>query len=92
MQKLTDKYFWDGLNISDQFALRRMSEYAAFPDILRIPFDKLKDGLLQIDLGSLRTDERRIEFIRVIRPHLKAATSLEEAVFKMVGDYFANVK
>jgi len=78
--------------MSDQFALRRMLEYAAFPDILRIPFDKLKDGLLQIDLGSLRTDEHRIEFIRVILPHLKAATSLEEAVYKMVDDYFANVK
>ncbi len=89
MQENINKYLWDGReNISDEFVIRRIVEYAAFPVLLKMPFDRLRDFLLHTDPDRLRTSEKRREFIRVIRPRLETADSLENAVFQMIEDYF----
>lgn len=90
MQNVADKYFWDGSqNLSDEFVIRRMLEYATFPDLLRLPFDKLKAYLLHHDPDRLRTSEKRKQFLKVILPYIETANSLEDAVFQVIEHYFA---
>ncbi len=41
IDKRLEKYFWDGTdNISDTYFVKRMLEYGAFPDMLKIPLRK----------------------------------------------------
>jgi hypothetical protein len=58
-----DRYFWDCLPpagasafasqyISAAFKLKRLFEYASFPDLLKIPFDYVKTHIHQIDLTA----------------------------------------
>jgi len=90
MQNVPDKYFWDGKeNISDDFVIRRMLEYAAFPDLLKLSFDNIKNYLMRVNPEQLRTSEKRKEFLKVIQPYLETSDSFEDAVFQMVEDYFA---
>jgi hypothetical protein len=43
MQKNMDKYFWDGKqNISGEYKLKRILEYASFPDLIAYPVEELK--------------------------------------------------
>jgi len=43
------KYFWDHTrNASDIFKLKRLLEYASFPDLLKIPFEILKSNIHHI--------------------------------------------
>jgi hypothetical protein len=89
MQNVEHKYFWDGnQNLSDRFIIRRMLEYAAFPDLLKLPFDTLKGNLLHIDPDQLRTSEKRKQFLKIILPYLETANSLEDAVFQLIDHYF----
>jgi len=89
MHEIINKYFWDGTqNVSDEFVIRRMLEYASFPDLLKLPFDKLRHYLLNADTDRLRTGEKRKEFIKAILPYIKNTDSLESAVFQMIQDYF----
>ncbi len=84
------KYFWDGSqNLSDEFIIRRMLEYAAFPDLLQLPFDRLKMYLRHHNPDQLRTSEKRKQFLKVILPYLGTADSLEDAVFQLIAHYFA---
>lgn len=90
MQNVDNKYFWDGhQNLSDAFIIKRILEYAAFPELLKLPFDKLKEYLLHHDPDRLRTSEKRKQFLKVILPYLETASSLEEAVFQVIEQYFA---
>jgi hypothetical protein len=85
MQNVPHKYFWDGKqNLSDEFVVRRMLEYAAFPDLLKIPFETFKNCLLHLNLDRLRTSEKRKKFLKVIRPYLETAESLEDAVLQLI--------
>ncbi len=80
------KYFWDGTeNLSEGFKLRRIIEYASFPDLIRYPPDKLKIYLDSIDVDSLRTSDKRKRFIRLISPYIAESETWEEIIFKMTG-------
>ncbi len=86
MQKILDKYFWDGKhNLSESFILKRILEYAHFLDLLRSPYDLLKDHIDEIDIDKLRTSPKRILFIKMIFPHIKTSTGWEEAIDKALG-------
>ena len=86
MQNVTNKYFWDGRqNLSDEFVVRRMLEYAAFPDLVKFPFETLKTCLRRIDLNRLRTSEKRKRFLKMILPYLETADSLEGAVLQLLN-------
>jgi len=83
MQKILDKYFWDGKNnLSESFILKRILEYAHFPDLLRSSYDLLKDHIDEIDLDKLRTSPKRILFIKMILPYIKTSSGWEEAIDK----------
>ena len=81
MQKRFRKYFWDGdQNLSDQFKLKRILEYASFPDLIAYPFEDIKKYLPDLDIDRLRTSEKRIGFLEVVRPFL-ANSNNWDAVF-----------
>jgi hypothetical protein len=83
------KYFWDGeRNISETFMIQRIVEYAAFPDIVKLPFEPLKQYLLKTQLSKLRTSEKRKQFFTVLLPYLETSHSLEEDVFQLIKRYF----
>lgn len=86
MQKRFHKYFWDGLdNWSPEFQLRRIIEYAGFPDLIKYPFEEVKDNLSKIRLENLRTGELRKEFIIHLAPFVKDANDWEDAIWKMIA-------
>ena len=92
MQKILDKYFWDGKNnLSESFILKRILEYAHFPDLLRSSYDLLKDHIDEIDIDKLRTSPKRILFIKMIFPHIKTSTGWEEAIDKALNYHKAVV-
>ena len=63
-QVLLNKYFWDSrADMSDRFVLTRLLEYAAFPDLLRIPFALVKAHIADIRADRLRTSESRKLFV-----------------------------
>lgn len=71
MPESKDKYFWDGVSgMSEEFKLKRMFEYASFPDLLSYPLDNIKKYISVIDIGKLRTSEKRKAFIKLIIPLL----------------------
>ncbi|HMV44116.1 MAG TPA: hypothetical protein PK079_03180 [Leptospiraceae bacterium] len=88
MQKRFHKYFWDGLeNWSPEFQLRRIIEYASFPDLIQYPFEEVKENLSKIRLEKLRTGENRKELIIKLSPFVSQASSWEEAIWKMIEYY-----
>lgn len=96
MQNVSNKYFWDGAqNLTDEFVVRRMLEYAAFPDLVKLSFETLKTCLRRIDPDQLRTSEKRKRFLKLIRPYLEPADSLEDAVLQLInhslGDTFRDI-
>ncbi|MCP4158019.1 MAG: hypothetical protein GY757_60485, partial [bacterium] len=49
-----NRYFWDNTQgASDAFKLKRLFEYASFPDLLKIPFDYVKTHFQGVDLNRL---------------------------------------
>ncbi len=85
MQNALDKYFWDGKEgFSGEFKLRRMIEYASFPDLIKYPFDEVKKYIKHLNPDRLQTGEERKRFIRLLLPYIEESDSWEEAVFAMV--------
>ena len=93
MQKRFHKYFWDGLeNWSPEFQLRRIIEYASFPDLIHYPFNEVKENLSKIPLEKLRTGDLRKEFIIKLAPFVSGAKTWEEALWAMIDCYFQENK
>lgn len=69
MQERFNKYFWDGGAdcCSGAYRLRRIIEYASFPDLIMYPFEEVKQYLSQIDIQRLRTSRNRIEFMQLVQ-------------------------
>ena len=69
MQERFNKYFWDGGTdcCSGPYRLRRIIEYASFPDLILYPFEEVKQSLSQIDIQNLRTSQNRIEFMQLVK-------------------------
>ncbi len=83
MQNLENKYFWDHTgNAGEVFKLRRLFEYASFPDLIKIPFDRVKSNINAIDLSKLRTTEKRIKFLMLIQKSAPFCNTWEEAIFR----------
>jgi hypothetical protein len=86
MQNRFIKYFWDGdSNLSNEFKLRRILEYASFPDLIAYSFEDIKKYLPQMNLDRLRTSEKRIEFLQVIKPFLSNAENWDELFDHLIG-------
>jgi len=91
MQKRFHKYFWDGdQNLSDEFKLKRILEYASFPDLIAYPFDDMKKYLPNLNIDRLRTSEKRIGFLKVIRPFLANSNNWDE-VFDNLIEWRKNI-
>jgi hypothetical protein len=87
MQKRLSKYFWDGdQNLSGEFKLKRILEYASFPDLIHYPFEELKKYFNTIDLNRLRTSEKRKQFLNSIQPYLKDAHDWDDLFDNWIGD------
>ncbi len=81
-----DKYFWDHTqNASDHFKLKRLFEYAGFPDLLKIPFDFVKQNINSIDTSRLRTSQVRIRFVKQISEVIDDCHNWDEAIYKIAG-------
>lgn len=80
MHEQFSKYFWDGgcENCSGMFMLRRIIEYASFPDLIRYPFEEFRKYLDDIDLQRLRTSRSRIEFMEYVAEKKDMVDSWEE--------------
>lgn len=85
-----NKYFWDGSreSFSEEFQLRRIIEYASFPDLIQTPFDLVRRNINKIDLSVLRTNKSRIELINVLKQYIAESNSWEDAIKKYVDNCF----
>lgn len=80
------RYFWDGTeNLSDPFKLRRLLEYASFPDMLTIPWELVVREIGNVDLERLRTSENRRRFLAYLLPHVPTSGSWLEAIRRMIA-------
>ncbi|MFQ5639144.1 MAG: hypothetical protein ACE5IR_14270 [bacterium] len=86
MQKNMNKYFWDGeLNVSEEYKLKRIIEYASFPDLIDYPVEDLKKYLPAINIDELRTSEKRKTFIKLILPFIAESQSWDDIVTRMIS-------
>lgn len=86
MPKSLDRYFWDHTqNASDAFKLRRLVEYASFPDLIKIPFDFVKTNIHQINPAQLRTSATRVRFIGKVKEVMVDCDTWDDAVYKIAG-------
>ncbi|HRK26227.1 MAG TPA: hypothetical protein PK239_02950 [Chitinophagales bacterium] len=100
MQKRFLKYFWDtgastGIDpdtLSPTFRLKRLIEYASFPDLINYDFEEVKTYLPQINIDRLRANEYRKEMLKAIIPYLPTTNDWEEAIMQMFKDKLAQVK
>jgi hypothetical protein len=82
-----EKYFWDHTwnASSDTFKLKRLFEYASFPDLIKIPFDFVKSNIHRLDPEKLRAVQTRRRFVREIQNYIDESTGWDETVFKIAG-------
>ena len=84
LTKRFDKYFWDGNeNLSGEFKLKRILEYASFPDLIHFPVSEMKEYLPKLDIDKLRTGQKRKDFIKLIKPYVDKFQSWDE-IFKEI--------
>lgn len=80
------KYFWDLTeDASPAFRLRRLLEYASFPDLLRVPFDFVKANIASINPDRLRTTGQRVEFVRRLKRVIGGCDDWNSAVLRIAG-------
>lgn len=85
MQKNMNKYFWDGeLNITEEYKLKRILEYASFPDLIAYPIEDMKKYLPTINIDGLRTSQKRKTFIKLIVPLLSKSQSWDDIINRLV--------
>ncbi|MFH1562077.1 MAG: hypothetical protein ABIF11_01470 [Nitrospirota bacterium] len=86
MRKSMDKYFWDGnLNISEDYKLKRILEYASFPDLIVYPIAELKKYLPSINIDKLRTSQKRKTFIKLIIPLISESQSWDDIINRIIS-------
>jgi hypothetical protein len=85
MLKIPDKYLWDGKeNLSDDFLIRRMIEYASFPELIKIPARQVYDFLSRNGFDRLRCDDVRKKYLQYIMPFIKNTDDWHEATLQMI--------
>jgi len=81
-----EKYFWDHTrNASELFKLKRLLEYASFPDLLLIPFEFLKNNIKHIDAEKLRTSQTRRRFVQEIQNYIDTSNNWDETLMRISG-------
>lgn len=86
MQKNMDKYFWDGdSQLSEEYKLRRILEYASFPDLISYPVKDLREHLPGIHIDDLRTSGKRKQFIKLIMPFLSESDNWDDVINKLIS-------
>lgn len=85
MLKIPDKYLWDGKeNMSDNFLIRRMIEYASFSDLIMLPTLQVYNFISNFNISRLRCDEKRKIYLIRILPFLKDTDDWQQATLKMI--------
>lgn len=56
--------------------------------MLNFPFAKVKQNIDKINIEKLRTSEKRILFIKKLKPYIKFSESWEEAIEKLLDNGF----
>ncbi|MFQ5706649.1 MAG: hypothetical protein ACE5HO_04320 [bacterium] len=85
MRKSLNKYFWDGeLNMSGEYKLRRILEYASFPDLIAYPIEDVKRYLPAIEIAALRTNQKRKTFLKLIKPLLPESQSWDDLIPRLI--------
>jgi len=85
MRKRINKYFWDGnINISGEYKLKRILEYASFPDLIAYPVEELKKYLPSINIDKLRSSQKRKTFIKLIMPLISESQSWDDIINRLV--------
>lgn len=80
-------YFWDYTSdASSVFRLRRIIEYAWFPDILRYPYSEFQEHIHEIDLSKLRTSEKRIRLFQALLPYFEKCNSWDELFDRFIEE------
>jgi len=93
MHERYNKYFWDGKEgWSPDYQLRRIIEYASFPDLIKYPFEEVKLHIDKINLDKLWTGNKRKMLMIYLKPYIKHSDSWEEAIKKMMDDALENWK
>lgn len=81
-----NKYFWNFTQgASDPFKLKRLLEYASFPDLLKIPFDFFKSNYYKVNLEKLRTSKNRICILQRMKNVIDECQNWDELLFKVSG-------
>lgn len=84
MLKIPDKYLWDGKeNLSDDFLIRRMIEYASFPELIKIPARLVYRFLTKNGFSRLRCDNTRKKYLELILPYIKETDDWQTATISM---------
>ncbi|NIA30814.1 MAG: hypothetical protein GWP06_12990 [Actinobacteria bacterium] len=65
--------------------MRRILEYASFPDLIHYPLNELKMYLPELNIDTLRTSKKRIAFIKLINPLLSESESWDDVLTKFVS-------
>lgn len=85
MRKSMDKYFWDGnVNISGEYKLKRILEYASFPDLIAYPIEDMEKYLPTINIDGLRTSQKRKTFIKLIMPLISESQNWDDIVNRLI--------
>jgi len=87
MHERYHKYFWDGKDgWPSHYQLRRIIEYASFPDLIKYPFGEVKLHIDKLNLEKLWTGEKRKQFMIFLKPYIYKSDSWEEAIRKMIDE------
>ena len=85
MPKKLDKYLCDGKDhISEEYGLKRILEYASFPDLITYPVEDLKKVLPAINMDGLRTSRKRKTSVKLILPFVPDAQSWEDIINRLI--------
>jgi len=85
MLRIPDKYLWDGKeNLSDDFLIRRMIEYASFPELIKLPAGIVYEFLSKNGFKRLRCDETRKKYLEYIMPYIKETDDWQTATLRMI--------
>ena len=99
MLKIYHKYFWDVSPLYPQkekdinrlppaYKLKRIIEYASFPNLIQYPFSEFKDHIDEIDIDKFwPRGSKREKLIRELLPYLKGSDSWEELFKKYIDHY-----
>ena len=73
------------MNSSPSFKTIRLLEYASFPDLLKVPFEQIREEISHTDLERLRTGARRKAFLGRLKLYAPSLDSWDDALKSVCG-------